>query len=236
MNTKPIVYVLSALFFCYFFYDLNNDQMGLRIKIEEHTKHPWKVHDLLHDFEVEDVWALPITINDDHSIELVQNQFEATMEKLVNSGAAGALFRFRLYLGEIFNWDDPRNQAKKFGLKEGSIRARYAIQESLELEDMPNKGFADFEPIYLTENESLLELENATVHAALHLGKVPKANGEFTAQMTVYVKPKGFFSKAYMLIILPFRWYIVYPAMLNTIKKQWEQFLKSSEALHAICF
>lgn len=236
MHYKKLIYSLNALFICYLCYDYHFNHTTMRIDIEEHNKHQWRVHSLLPDFEVEDVWELPITLEDDHSIEQVQDLFVETLKNVGSTGVTGALFKLRFYLGRVFNWDEPIATNPDYGLKEGSIRARYAEQECIFSKDMPTKGFADFEPVYLMPNEALLEIENATVHAALHLGKVVRKDGSYTAQMTVYVKTKGFLSKVYMMAILPFRWYIVYPTMLNTIKKQWEQKLEAKEALHAVCF
>ena len=47
--------------------------------------------------------------------------------------------------------------------------------------------------------------------------------------MAIYVKPKGTFGKLYMLAIKPFRLLIVYPALLKSIKKKWEQYLENEQ-------
>jgi hypothetical protein len=46
-------------------------------------------------------------------------------------------------------------------------------------------------------------------------------------QMAVYVTPKGWFGKAYMLLIKPFRLWIVYPAMMSAASTRWKLFLAS---------
>src|SRR5690606_14068459 len=92
---------------------------------------------------------------------------------------------------------------------------------------LPPEGSGDFVPVYIFEHESLAEIENATVHAALHLSRVPLETPEqdngATIQMAVYVKPKGFLGRAYMALIKPFRLLIVYPAMMRTMGRRWER-------------
>ena len=41
--------------------------------------------------------------------------------------------------------------------------------------------------------------------------------------MTVLVKPNGLLGEAYMLAIKPFRYLIVYPAMLRRLEEAWEE-------------
>jgi hypothetical protein len=39
--------------------------------------------------------------------------------------------------------------------------------------------------------------------------------------MAVYVKPRGLFGKGYMALIKPFRYWIVYPALMRAIERMW---------------
>ncbi len=41
--------------------------------------------------------------------------------------------------------------------------------------------------------------------------------------MAVLVKPNGLLGALYMTAITPFRYLIVYPAMLRTLERQWRQ-------------
>ncbi|WP_373495315.1 DUF2867 domain-containing protein, partial [Aquiflexum sp.] len=106
----------------------------------------------------------------------------------------------------------------------GSIRERYANQEGITKLEVDSKGFGDFVPVYVLKDEMLSEIENVTVLAAVHFGRVAKGNGKHGVQMTVYVKPKGLFGEVYMLLIKPFRLLVVYPVMLRLIGRQWEKF------------
>ena len=74
------------------------------------------------------------------------------------------------------------------------------------------------------DSETLAEIENKTVLAACHLGKVMVGQNTYVIHLTIYVKPKGLFGHIYMQIIKPFRHYIVYPVMLKIIGKQWDKY------------
>lgn len=197
----------------------------MRIDPKEHLKHNWRVHELMTDFDVEDVWRLPVILHAEHSLSLVQDQFAKAINKIESSGLAGLLFKLRFFLGRLFKWDEKSPQTK---VTPNSVRERYAELEKLSYDQLPDPGNGDFIPVYNLAQESLAEIENATVHATIHLGRVPLDESTFTIQMTIYVKPKGIFGKAYMLLIKPFRWLIVYPTLMRVIRKQWEEYLASS--------
>lgn len=191
----------------------------MKIDPAEHARHDWIAHDLMSDFEVEDVWRFPAELRPEQSLAQFREHLDRLTEKLSGRGAAGALFRLRLWLGRIFGWDE---RGPHPALRPGSIRERYARNAGLDANDLPAPGEKDFVPVYFLENESLAEIENATVHAALHLGRVPHGADNFAVQMAVYVKPKGLFGRAYMAAIKPFRLWIVYPAMMRAVRRSWK--------------
>lgn len=196
----------------------------MRINKEEHLKHAWRVHELLPDLRIEDVWLLPVEMEPDEAIGELNAAFVQALEKTSSKGLAGWLFRFRFFLGKVFGWENAE-KAKEL-LPEGSIRARYAVKEGVPSLDADLEGFGDFVPVYGFQEEMLSEIENETVLAAAHFGKVPNGLGKFGVQMTVYVKPKGWFGAFYMQLIKPFRLLIVYPFMLRLIGQQWEKYRK----------
>ncbi|MFK7982732.1 MAG: hypothetical protein AB8G86_22320 [Saprospiraceae bacterium] len=79
----------------------------MQIKNEAHYKNQWIVQDVLADFEVENVWQFPVTLQKEHTIPLFQAQLFAAMEQLSQKGLAGLLFKFRFFLGRLFGWDTP---------------------------------------------------------------------------------------------------------------------------------
>lgn len=199
----------------------------MRIDATEHTKQDWIAHGLMSDFKIEDVWQLPVELQPNHDLSVLQGRFSNALSTTEGKGLPGKLFQFRMFLGRVFNWDDKADQSS---LIPGSIRERYANAAQLNFDDLPAPGNGDFTPVYQLENESLLEIENATVHAAIHLGRVKVAAEKFTVYMTIYVKAKGLFGQAYMLLIKPFRLLIIYPAMLRAIKVSWDRYLEKSKA------
>ena len=60
------------------------------------------------------------------------------------------------------------------------------------------------------------------MHGVLHLAWVDQGDGRFQGQMAVYVKPRGRFGQAYMAFIKPFRYLVVYPAMMRQIQRRWD--------------
>lgn len=198
----------------------------IKINKQSHLQQPWRVHSLLADFDIEDVWRVPVKLKQEHSLDLFLKQFMESNEQVTQKGLAGYLFRLRLFLGKVFKWDEKKQIDH---LLPGSIRERYAKAENQKFKDLPDPGTGDFIPVYQLEDEYLSEIENKTVHAALHIGRVQIAGG-YGIHMAVYVKPKGLFGKAYMKLIQPFRHWIVYPALMKSAKKSWERYCGKSAA------
>lgn len=192
-----------------------------RIDVNQHLQHAWRTHTLMPDFDIEDVWRLPTVLTADQSAVLARQTLFSGMEQLTQHGLVGLLFKLRLVLGRRFKWDD--QPETRITLRPGSLRERYAQAEGLTAAQLPPPTGADFAPVYQFDQECLDELENKTVHAALHLGRVPLDDTRFTVQLAVYVKPKGTFGRAYMAFIKPFRHWIVYPAIIRMIEQRWTQ-------------
>ena len=197
----------------------------IKIHASEHLIHKLKVHHLLSDFELEDVWRVPVDLKSDHSLKLFMDQFKKSDDHLFSKSLAGWLFKFRIFLGKIFGWDKKKIHDR---LIPGTIRARYASENNLAYDDLLHPGTKDFVPVYELENEFLSEIENKTVHAAVHFSRVPIKDGVWGVHMAVYVKPKGLFGRMYMWLIKPFRLWIVYPAMMRAAREKWNAYLAKS--------
>ncbi len=225
--SEKIEYYNFMAYFCQIIINsfFHQTLFDMQIDTKEHYKYSWQVQKLLADFEVEDVWQFPVVLQEEHTVSFFQAQLFAAMEQLSQKGLAGWLFKLRFFLGNLFGWDKPTETAKN-AMKKGSLRERYAQKNNLMESDLIPIGNAEFEPVYVLENESLAEISNETVHAGLHLSKVPLGD-KYTIQMAVYVKPKGNFGKLYMALIKPFRLAIVYPAMMKMVGKHWTAFVKN---------
>lgn len=199
----------------------------MKVSNSRHYEQALRVHDFLKDFEVEDVWEFPVDLNHDDTLpdfyELMMNSLQIISE----DGPAGFLFKLRFFLGRLFGWDE---NSEGEVCPPGSLRERYKNQNKIKGELALKPSSSDgFSPVFQFPDECLSEIENATVHAALHLAKV-EVNKTFKVLMTVYVKPKGIFGKCYMALIKPFRLFIVYPSMMKMVKKSWENHLKTKNS------
>ena len=197
-----------------------------------HVERDWRVHSLAHDFELLDVWRYPVAAPSDVPfIAFLAFMAETQAELVSGSGPAAALFKLRGLLGRLFRWDDEDDKEKLGTTKRvatDTIRDRLDPADAEDVKAalgmMGDRG-TNFSPLYLTDEETLSEIANATVHALMHLGRVSNADGTWSPEMAVYVKPKGRFGGFYMKLIGPFRHAIVYPAMMCAAERRWPAFL-----------
>jgi Protein of unknown function (DUF2867) len=193
---------------------------------------PWRIREIVPDFTLEDVWALPV--------EGGAEDFPALLEMAgsldpadADSRATRALWQLRDRLGAWF--DLGRVQVPADGDAPAPV-GKLAIPESDEIsltERLPEdlRGTAAggsfggrlFAPLYRTDVEAAAEISNQTVHAVAHLAWVDRGEGRYQGQMAVYVKPRGRFGQAYMALIKPFRHLIVYPALMRQFETAWNR-------------
>src|SRR5436189_5444111 len=184
----------------------------MRLPNTAHTSRPWRIHELTHDFRLEDVWALPGVGGPDDFPRLVQ-QIASFDPSQSSSCAVRTLFVIRRKLGELLGWDGPD---AGLGSRVPTLRDRLPA----DLRDAPPGPEFDalpFTALYLLEDEWAAELANRTMHGVMHLGWVPDGNGGYRGQMAVLVKPNGLFGTAYMAAIRPFRHLIDYPPRIHVI-------------------
>jgi hypothetical protein len=186
----------------------------MRLPNTAHTSRPWRIHEIARDFRLEDVWALPTPGGPDDFPRLVR-QVAAGDPSRSWSGAARALWALRWKVGELLGWDRPD---AGLGSRVPTLRDRLPA----DLRDAPSgPDFDPFTSLYLLEVEFAAEMANRTVHAVMHLGWVPDGAAGYRGQMAVLLKPNGLFGAAYMAAIKPFRYVIVYPALLRQIGREW---------------
>jgi hypothetical protein len=201
---------------------------GKRIPNSEHESHPWRIREIAPDFTLEDAWALPVhggAEDFQRAIELMATSDPANAD----SRAARALWRLRDRLGHWFNLGRISVPAEDGGPGRLPIPGTHETSLTERLPDDLRGTAADldfgslpFEPLYRTEDEFAAEVSNRTVHGVLHLAWVDQGAGRYQAEMGVYVKPRGPFGKGYMALIKPFRYLIVYPALMRQIGRTWD--------------
>jgi hypothetical protein len=188
----------------------------MRLPSTAHTSQPWRIHELTHDFRLEDVWALPTPGGPDDFPQLVEGIASGNLAQR-SSRAVRTLWAIRRKVGERLGWDGPDAGV---GSRVPTLRDRLPA----DLRDAPagpDFGARPITSLYLLENEFAAEIANQTMHGILHLGWVPDQTGGYRGQLAVLVKPNGLLGTAYMAAIRPFRHLIVYPQMTQQIERAW---------------
>jgi hypothetical protein len=188
----------------------------MRLSNAAHTSRPWRIHELTRDFRLEDVWALPTPGGPDDFPRLVR-QMTSGEPELDFSGAARKLWSLRWKVGKLLGWDSPD---AGLGLRVPTLRDRLPA-DLREVPSGPDFDALPFTSLYLLDDEWAAEIANRTVHGIMHLGWVPDGTGGYHGQMAVLVKPNGLLGTVYMAAIKPFRYLVVYPALMREIGRDW---------------
>jgi Protein of unknown function (DUF2867) len=202
----------------------------MRLPNAAHESRPWLIRDIAPDFTVEDVWALPVHGGAEDFPTLLEVM---TSDDLINSASlpTRVLWSVRDRLGSWFGlgriaapidrvWDGAADQLPIPGTNEISLADRLPDGLRDTAADLDFRS-TPFVPLYRTDVEFAAELSNRTVHALMHLAWVDHGEGRCQGQMAVYVKPRGRLGKAYMALIKPFRYWVVYPALMRQIERAW---------------
>lgn len=193
-----------------------------------HLERRWRVDEIAGDFHLWDVWQFPIEANnsDKENFQTFQKILFISLESLAKKvPLTGFLFSLRHIIAKIIPLDKNINSLPIPGCSEISLKSRLTgddIKKSKEGKPIKDKDFGlEILNVYLFENEALYELSNDTVHGLLHLGWYQKSNKLFSSTLAIYVKPRGILGKYYLKLIEPFRHYLVYPVLMKSAKKHW---------------
>ncbi len=198
----------------------------MRLPSSAHESGPWRIREIASGIPLEDVWALPV-YGGAEDFQALLELMAASDPGAAESGAARFLWRLRDRLG---SWFDLGRIAAPSGGDSGGLPIPGRDETSLAgrlPDDLRGTAagleFASlpFEPLYRTDTEFAAEISNRTVYGVMHLGWAEQDNGRYQGQMAVYVKPRGVFGKAYMAAIKPFRYLIVYPALMRQVERTW---------------
>ena len=192
--------------------------MTARLPKSAHASRPWRIHEIAHDFRLEDVWALPTPGGADGFARLVE--LVASFDPQRSSSAVlRGLFALRWRIGGLLGWD---TVSAGIGSRVATLRDRLP-PDLFDWPSGPSSNDLPFSPLYLTEDEWALEVANETVHGVLHLGWVADPDGGYRGQMAVLVKRNGLLGGAYMAAISPFRHTLVYPALMRDFEREWRR-------------
>jgi hypothetical protein len=178
---------------------------------------PLRVHTFLADVPLHDVWAVDLPTHGDGVTlsEFLRRTSQDGINRL--PPVARALIRLRLFLGRIF-----RLEAEPKDALAASFGSRLTPEDRARSFVVPGTPDGLFRVVYRFENEQLLEIQNRTVHAAA-LSALAKKSDSYRFYFAVYVRQRTWITPFYMGLIDPFRKWIIYPAMLKTIRATWEQ-------------
>jgi hypothetical protein len=200
----------------------------VRVPNEVQLARPWRIHAVVPDFTLEDVWTLPVVGGG-------PDDFAAVIDIAAKSNPAKAqslptrlLWGLRDRLGAWFamgrisvpaGTDDrlPIPGTHEYSLAQRLPADLCGTADDVHFEHLP------FVPLYRTADEFAAEISNRTVHGVQHLAWVDRGDGNYQGQMAVYVKPRGRLGAAYMAFIKPFRYAIVYPALERQIERAWRR-------------
>jgi hypothetical protein len=191
----------------------------VRLPNSAHEAHAWRIHEIVPDFRLEDVWALPARgrLEDFATLLSVMASLDPAHAE---SRATRALFSIRYRVGGWFGWDDtPRSPSAP---QDAEVSLSTRLPDDLRDTATGLKlRSTDFTPLYRTDVEWAAELANRTVHAVMHLGWVKQDRELYQGQLGIYVKPRGRLGELYMAAIAPFRHRVVYPALMREIERAW---------------
>ena len=190
--------------------------MSRRVPEAEFRERPWRIHEFIEGFDVEDVWAVDSTATADQFPQVVD--LITSVDTSESSAAAvRLLFAARWKLGEWFGWDD---EDDGLGRRVPSLRATLPADLAATVDPARFRALP-FTPLYELPDEFAAEIANKTMHGVMHLGAVPAGDGQIAVRMTVLVKTNGLFGRTYMALIKPFRYLLVYPAMFRELERRW---------------
>jgi hypothetical protein len=203
----------------------------LRIPNSAHESRPWRIREIAPDFTLEDVWALPVHGGAEDFQTLIDNtvSFDPTNAK---SLPTRFLWGARDRLGSWFGLgrisapidggpDDAAGKLPIPGTNETSLADRLPDDLRNTAADL-DFAYLPFASLYRTDIEFAAELSNRTVHGVMQLAWVDQGEGRYQGQMAVYVKPRGPLGRGYMALIKPFRYWVVYPALMRQIERAWK--------------
>ena len=125
-----------------------------------------------------------------------------------------AFFGLRRSLGRMFGWDRVQMGAEQ------SLLSQLSERDRRDSEITPGTTDGPFRLLYQFPGESLSEIRNATVQGYVCVALAPTEAG-YRLYWAVYVLPVSWITWPYLMAIEPFRRFIVYPALLDRIRRAW---------------
>ncbi len=193
-----------------------------RVPFEEYQRLTLRAHTLLADVPLHDVWRVSLDCGDPtRTLRDVRSVLKAARRSQPLSPPVRALFALRWWLGRLFRWDGPLAEPEAW-----SFRTR--LTEADRQQSLVEPGTLDgpFAVLYVHPREAVSEIRNATVHAFLVWALEPAPNG-YQLFWAIHVLPVSRWTKPYLVLIEPFRRWLVYPALLRRLHQAWSHEFES---------
>ena len=188
-----------------------------RVDTNKFLELPLRAHAVLHDVPIHDAWCVRLPGGGPgRSMADVRQLLDRHRSSNLNP-AVRILFGIRIALGRLFRWDEPLEP-----LGEASFFHRLTDDDVARSTVPPGTREGPFVVLYVHEHETLGEARNATVHAFSVVSLVEQQWG-YELFWSIYVRPAGGLTRAYMALINPFRRWIVYPSLLRTLHRAWRE-------------
>ncbi len=187
-----------------------------QISTHEFERLPLRVHDFLAGVPLHDVWAVDLPRRRS-GITLAEFLRAAGASPFTPSPVVRALLNIRFFVGRLLGWDrEPGASVRE------TFAARLTTADRSKSLLPAGTREGPFRMVYRFENEQLLELTNRTAHAAALSALVETARA-YRFYFAVYVRSVGRLTPVYMALIDPFRKLIVYPSLLRSVRRTWNQ-------------
>lgn len=181
------------------------------VKQAEYLSLDLRAHSILESIPIHDVWQLDLPGGGEGRTVA---DIRALLKTNKPSSIVRLLFSVRWLIGRLFGWDKkPVDNDSLFQLR---------ITEADRVFSTVKTGTKEgpFTVLYVHSREAMSEIRNSTVHAALVWVLFPR-DGGYRLSWAIYVKPVGRITALYMLLIQPFRRWIVYSSLLRQLYHSW---------------
>jgi hypothetical protein len=209
-----IAFVAALASFAFLWLPLTAD--GKQIPKSEFRALDLQVNSVLTDVPLHDAWVVRLpgggpgrTLRDVREIAL--GHAPADVSTLV-----AGLIGIRMAIGEALNLD-----SRPYSLPGSSYSHLLGATGSMLPPGMGGAQPGVFRPVYMLENEALLEMTNRTARAYIAAALRPADEGGYRLYWGIYVKQTSWLTPLYMALIDPFRRHIIYPAALSDIERTW---------------
>ena len=189
----------------------------MRVSPEEYERLDLRAHSLLADVALHDVWRVELAGGDPGRTIVDLLELLSPKSLAAANPAVRFLFGLRSWLGRVLGWDrEPSQEPRESFLERLSAADRECSLVA------PGTADGPFRVLFVSAQEAISEIQNATVHAFSVFALVERPPGYFL-YWAIYVRPLGRITSWYMRLIDPVRRVIIYPAVLRGIRAGWER-------------